>query len=276
MTHSIAQRRATEVRLFGAAGYALSLQVGHPTIAAGVRDHSNYRTDPWSRFFGTTDFVAVLLYGTPEHAAKASARLREMHRRIRGTDVDGTRYSALEPSAYAWVHATLAEAIVRGHHVFGTPFTHGEKEAFWQEWLSLGALMGIRDGDLPDTWDGFVLYKDDMVDNVLCHNDVVADVQETAARATGGSPFPWLPPRVWGVAGKPLGRYAAFLGRGTMGHRLRDKLEIPWSAKQQRRFARIAAVHRAADPIVVGPLRHAGPLALKIRGREIAKGPFAA
>lgn len=276
MSKTIAQRRATDVRIFGAAGYALALQVAHPTIAAGVRDHSSYRTDPWSRFFGTTDFVTILLYGSPAHAATASANLREMHRRIRGTDPSGTRYSALEPSAYAWVHATLAEAVVRGHHVFGTAFTHREQEAFWQEWLALGRLMGIRDGDLPDTWVDMQVYKNEMIDTVLTANDVVADVQRVAARARGGSPFSWLPPSVWGVAGVTLGKYGAFLGRGTMGHRLRDKLDIPWTNAQQRRFARVAALHRAATPIMIGPLRHAGPLALKIRQREIAKGPFAA
>jgi hypothetical protein len=37
-SNSIVRRRATDVRLFGAAGYALVLQLGHPTIAAGVRD----------------------------------------------------------------------------------------------------------------------------------------------------------------------------------------------------------------------------------------------
>lgn len=276
-THrTIAQRRATDVRLFGAAGYALTLQVGHPTIAAGVRDHSNYTSDPWTRFFGTADFLAILLYGSADQATRASANLRTMHRRIRGTDLDGSKYSALEPSAYAWVHATLAEAIVRGHHVFGTQFTLAEKDAFWNEWLELGSMMGIRDGDLPDTWAGLQRYKDEMIDTVLGPNDVVSQVQQTAAHASGGSPFSWLPAPVWGLAGRPLGKYASFLGRGTMGPKLRDKLEIEWSAKQQRAFGRVAAIHRAANPIVVGPLRHAGPLALKIRKHEIAKGPFAA
>lgn len=276
MTTTIVQRRATDVRLFGAAGYALTLQVGHPTIAAGVRQHSDYATNPWGRFFGTTDFVALLLYGSPEQATRASANLREMHRRIRGTDVDGTKYSALEPSAYAWVHATLAEAIIRGHHVFGREFTLRQKDEFWREWVRLGSMMGIRDGDLPETWSAFEVYRDDMIANVLQHNDVIDAVQQTAAHAQGGSPFPWLPAPVWGLAGRPLGLYGAFLGRGTMGPILREKFHIPWSDKQQRRFSRVAAAYRASNPVIVGPLRQAGPLALKIRQREIAKGPFAA
>lgn len=274
MTKTLVQRRATDVRIFGAAGYALLLQVGHPTIAAGVRDHSNYAADPWGRFFGTADFVNLLVYGKPDETARATASLREMHRKIRGTDPTGARYSALEPTAYAWVHATLAEAIVRGHHVFGVEFTLAEKQRFWDEWLRLGGMLGVRDGDLPTAWGDFQLYKSDMIENVLSRNDVVDAVQDKAARATGGSPFPWLPARAWGVAGKPLGVFGAFLARGTMGPALRDKFEIPWSASQQRTFSRIAAASRATTPILVPPLRQAGPLALKIRKREIAKGPF--
>jgi uncharacterized protein (DUF2236 family) len=272
---TIVQRRASDVRIFGAGGYALALQVGHPTIAAGVRDHSNFAVDPWGRFFGTVDFVNLLVYGQPQQVAAATRGLREMHARIRGTDAHGKKYSALEPSAYAWVHGTLAEAIVRGHHIFGTAFTKPEKEEFWREWRDLGAQMGVRDGDLPDTWDGFQAYLRDMIDNVLEYSEMIDVIQGVAGRAVGGSPFAWLPPRAWAVAGKPLGRYGAFLGRGTMGSVLRAKYRIDWSARDQWLFARVAAAHRAARPVLPPPLRRAGPLALKLRQRQIATGPFA-
>lgn len=274
-SNSIVQRRATDVRLFGAAGYALLLQVGHPTIAAGVRDHSNYVADPWGRFSNTADFVNLLVYGSPAQTAKATAGLRDMHRRIRGTDVDGTRYSALEPSAYAWVHATLAEAIVRGHQVFGTALTAAEKQQFWDEWLRLGSMLGVRDGDLPARWPEFQAYKDEMIETTLVRNDVVDAVQHKAARATGGSPFPWLPARVWGIAGRPLGLLGSFLARGTMGSALRAKFEIPWSSTDQVVFSQIAAASRASTPVLPAPLRHAGPLALKLRKTDITRGPFA-
>ncbi|MDP1794941.1 MAG: hypothetical protein Q8K63_12480 [Acidimicrobiales bacterium] len=59
-----------------------------------------------------------------------------------------------------------------------------------------------------------------------------------------------------------------------LGPALRDKFDIPWSPRQQMTFARFAAASRAATPVLVAPLRTAGPLALKLRKREIAKGPF--
>ena len=227
---TIVQRRATDVRIFGAAGYALLLQVGHPTIAAGVRDHSNYVADPWGRFFGTADFVNLLVYGSPEQTANATGRLREMHRRIRGTDLDGSRYSALEPSAYAWVHATLAEAIVRGHHVFGTEFSVAEKQQFWDEWLRLGSMLGVREGDLPDTLGRLPGLPER-------HDRHHARTQRRRRRrpTKGGAGDGRLAvpvaarPRLGLSPGDRSVVFGAFLARGTMGPALREKFEIPWT-----------------------------------------------
>ncbi|HUR78134.1 MAG TPA: oxygenase MpaB family protein [Acidimicrobiales bacterium] len=274
-TATLVQRRATDVRLFGAAGYALALQLGHPTIAAGVRHHSNFTADPWGRLVGTVDFVNLLVYGTPDQTSTATRNLRAAHARIRGTDAHGHRYTALDPQAYAWVHATLADAIVRGHQVFGTALNDAQKDRFWREWMALGAQMGVRPAELPATWVGFCDYRRDVIDNLLEHNDMIEVAQDVAADASGGSPLPWLPPRVWAIAGRPLGRYGAFLARGMMGARVREKFQVPWSAQRQRAFVAIAAAHRAAGPVMPPPLRHAGPAVLKLRRREIAQGPFA-
>ena len=260
MTQTIVQRRATDVRLFGAGGYALALQLGHPTIAAGVRDHSSFAQDPWRRFFGTVDFVNLLVYGTPEQTARATRNLRAMHARIRGTDAHGHAYRALDRDAYAWVHATLAEAIVRGHHVFGTELRAEEKDEFWREWLALGAQLGVRDGDLPESWEGLRSYVQATVDDVLEYNDMIDVAQGVARRAPMS----------------PLSRWGAFLARGTMGAQLRAKYRIAWSSRDQWAFARIAAAHRAAGPVLPPVLRHAGPVILRVRARRIASGPFAA
>ena len=53
----------------------------------------------------------MLVYSGRE-AVAAGRRLRELHKRFRGNRADGTRYSALEPEAYAGVHATLLEPAV--------------------------------------------------------------------------------------------------------------------------------------------------------------------
>ena len=39
-------------------GRALLLQVAHPLVAAGVADHSDYRSDPWGRLVRTLETMS--------------------------------------------------------------------------------------------------------------------------------------------------------------------------------------------------------------------------
>src|SRR4051794_18954650 len=94
-------RAANDIRTMSTAGYALILQVAHPTVGAGVGQHSNFAADPWSRLLRTLDYVNGTIYGGPDLAAEIGRRVRGMHRSIKGVRPDGERYHALEPAAYA-------------------------------------------------------------------------------------------------------------------------------------------------------------------------------
>src|SRR5437588_2000009 len=122
---SVTWRTTSDARLYAVMLYPLLLQVAHPTVGAGVRDYSDFDRRPWNRLLRTIDYVTLLVYGGPE-AAPAGRRLREIHKQFRGVREDGRRYHALEPDAYAWVHATLIDTYVSGHEQFGTPMTQSE------------------------------------------------------------------------------------------------------------------------------------------------------
>lgn len=274
---SMVRQRAGDIRLLlGASGYVLVLQVAHPTVAAGVRDHSNFRADPWGRLLRTLDYAYLLAYSSQRTASEVGAVLREMHRPLRGTDPAGRRYSALEPSAYAWVHATLAEGVVRGHELLGRPLSQVQVNQFWSEWLTLGRILGVRDGDLPHRWPELTAYFKAMVDDVLEDSEVVHDVLAATRRPSGPSPFPWLDRRVLTVAARPFGPYGHLMTIGMMPPSLRAKLGVGWSPRQERTFRALAAGHRAATPLLPPPLRQMGPTYLRLRRGAIAQGPFAA
>src|SRR3954468_5950395 len=103
---SIAWRYASDARTLTGAGAALILQVAHPTVAAGVREHSNFQQDPWGRLLRTLDHTNLLLYGGPEAARVTGERLREMHKRIKGVKADGTASHALATEGDAWEQAS--------------------------------------------------------------------------------------------------------------------------------------------------------------------------
>src|SRR4051794_4673524 len=67
---TIAWQRAGDVRVLLAAGYALLLQVSHPTVGAGVSEHSRFRSDPWGRLLRTLDYSCTMVYAGPRQAGE--------------------------------------------------------------------------------------------------------------------------------------------------------------------------------------------------------------
>ncbi len=268
-------RAAGDSRILATAGYALLLQVAHPTVGAGVMEFSDFRADPWGRLLRTLDYVHGSIYGGPELAAEIGARVRAMHRSIRGVRPDGERYHALEPGAYAWVHATLASAFVDGHRVLGSPMTPAGADAFWAEWRRMGRLIGIRARDLPEDWARFGAYFDDVVAHVLGDNPTVRLVLETLS-APAAPPLRFLPPRAWRAVSGPAAAQQRLLTVGMLPAGLRHRLELPWGEREERRFRRLAALSRASTPAIRGPLGDFGPLYVRARRGALRRGDVAA
>ncbi|HEX6389667.1 MAG TPA: oxygenase MpaB family protein [Solirubrobacteraceae bacterium] len=271
---SVTWRYMSDVRGFAAAGSALLLQVAHPTIAGGVREHSNFKEEPWDRLLRTVDYVNLMVYGGPETAARTGRALREGHKRIKGIDPQGRRYHALEPEAFAWVHATLAYAVVAAHRRFGRPMSDGEIEQYWREWRRLGRLLGIRDGELPADWAGFRAYVDWMIAERLEDNDVVRDVLASVTRPTE-SPLRRVPDRVWATATLPMHQIISVATVGLLPPALRAKLDLELSSSQQARLRALGLLSRASTPVLPGTLKVSGPLYLQRRQRAIDRGQFA-
>ena len=271
---SVTWRVAGDVRLLAGAAYALLLQVSHPTVGAGVTEHSRFAEDPWGRLFRTLDYLNGTVYGGPVLAGEIGRRVRAVHHHIKGVRPDGVRYHSLEPEAYAWVHATLAKSIVKGHRVLGTPMSVRETETFWEEWRRAGRLVGVRERDLPETWRGFVSYCREMVADRLERTAAVDEVLETIAGPA--VPPPHVPAAVWPVLRFPAARQARLTTAGLLGPVLRERFGIEWKGAHARAYAAAAAASRASGPLMRGPLAEFGPYYLRWRREALARGEVAA
>ncbi|HEX5909227.1 MAG TPA: oxygenase MpaB family protein [Thermoleophilaceae bacterium] len=268
-------RAFNDVRLLNTSGFATLLQVAHPTVGHGVHQYSSFVKDPWGRLLRTLDYVHGTIYGGPELAGEIGARVRNMHKSIKGTKADGSRYSAMEPDAFAWVHATLAHSVFEGYRVFATPMTSHEREAFWREWLGVGRLIGVRERDLPQRASGFKEYFDAVVDEQLQWTPAIPEVLDTLSAAPPPS-VPGLRPGVWRLLRRPMAAQLRVATVGLLPERLRRRLELPYSARERRTLAAMAALSRASGPAMRGPLAEFGPNYVRWRHEALDRGDVAA
>jgi uncharacterized protein (DUF2236 family) len=268
---SVAWRATSDLRLYFGMLYPLLLQVAHPTVDAGVAEHSDFEQRPWDRLLRTVDYVSLLVYGGPD-AVAAGRRLRALHKRFRGTREDGARYSALEPAAYAWVHATLIDTYVRTNGRFGRPLTHNEVDRFYREYRGLGRLIGVRDRDLPPTWPQFRAYfrrtAHDQLTRTASVERVLATIHDVAAPPMPISDLAWRAIRV------PARRALRLGGIGLMDPWLRRRLEIRWSRIDEAQFRALGLTARRIAPLMPTSLKVMGPAHLDWRRAEIASGPL--
>ena len=187
---------------------ALTMQVAHPAVGAGVDEYSVFRTDPWGRGERSLRSLQLWVYGG-EEAAEEGRRLRELHRTIQGTDARGRSYHALDPAYYAWVHATGFPVYQHALRYLARPLTEAQERQLYAEWLQVGRVLGIHDRDMPQTIEEFWPYyrrmlAEELEATVVVRELIATDRRRAAARPAGrrccgcccGSLWPVLLPAV--------------------------------------------------------------------------------
>src|SRR5262245_64612965 len=104
--------------LLGAGPRALLLQIAHPSVAAGVAEHSDFRADPWRRLDGTLRSYLRIVYGSTAVARAEIRRLNELHKSVRGAG-----YRARDPDLSMWVHATLVDSTMAAYDAWLEPLS---------------------------------------------------------------------------------------------------------------------------------------------------------
>jgi uncharacterized protein (DUF2236 family) len=125
---------------------ALLLQSLHPLAMAGVAEHSDYRGDPWGRLQRTSYFIAVTTFGRVPDAEAAIARVRGIHRRVRGTAPDGRPYAASDPHLLKWVHLAEVDSFLDTHRRYGaTRLTPAQEDAYLADAAEIAVRLGVVD-----------------------------------------------------------------------------------------------------------------------------------
>ena len=235
-------------------GRALLMQVAHPVVAAGVEQHSDFRANPWKRLTGTLDLYFSVVFGGDPRARRAGANLRALHREIKGVDEDGNRYHALDPEAFAWVHATLVDSAVQMIERFRRGMTDAERQRYYDEMGQVGALYGVRSQDLPADWTSFQSYVDEMARERLRDSQTVRDVLHSVMHPARPPVLP-VPDALWRAGSWPGAALARLVTIGTLPVPLRERLALSWTEGQQRTLEASQQAIRRVQSVIPDRLR---------------------
>lgn len=242
---SVSWRIDRELVVLAGGSCALLLQAAHPSVAAGVAQHSTYATDPFGRLFRTLDSSFRVVFGSRSEALAAIRRVNAIHRSVRGRRDDGVAYSALDPEALLWVHATLVDTALRVYSRFVTPLRPGDEQRYHEESARVGLALGIPEGSMPPTIGALREWMAAMVADGRVR--VTDDARRIARTVLYPSRFP--PRAVWDLA--------HLVSIATLPDQIRRQYGIGWSAARERGMERLAAASRRLLPRIPEPLRTA-------------------
>ena len=242
-----------EAVIFLGAGRALLLQLAHPRVAAAIAEHSSTFADPIGRFHRTFDIVFAMVFGSLDRALLASRQLHRRHGMIAGQMPEtvgpfaaGSGYCANDVPSLRWVHATLVETALMAHDLVLPPLSAEERERYWAESRTFGALFGLTGDDLPADWSSFAAYIAAMTQSDTL--TVSPAAREIATQIFTGA-RPWLRPPRW---------YRA-LTASMLPERLRAGFRFELDAREIRSADNALTWIRRVYPKLPDRLRYVGP-----------------
>ena len=248
---SMIRRLARERVLLLYGPTATVLQVAHPLVGAGVRDHSTFESDPLARLHRTLEAVYAITFGTRRDAAAAAGGIARLHARVRGTlepgGGDGERafYSAADPELLLWVSATLIACAVEAYERFVGPMTTAEREEYHRQSRQWAAYFGLPPGYGPQSYGQFEAYYRAMLADERLGSHPVS--QAVAARVASPMHPVWV---------RPLGLPTRLVLAQTLPGGVRERLGFASTPTSRRAWRTGSAALRAALPRMPGRVRY--------------------
>lgn len=242
---SVSWRIDRELVVLAGGSCALLLQAAHPAVAAGVEEHSTYASDPFGRLLRTLTSSFSVVFGPRTEAEATLARINRIHAAIRGRTAEGSPYSALDPDALLWVHATLVDTALRVHDRFVAPLDAGDRQRYHEESAAVAIALGVLEDRIPPTVDGLRAWMRTMID------DGSVRVTPAARRIARTILYPvrFTPRVAWDAA--------HLVSIATLDPEIRRQYGVRWNAARERGVERLAAVSRATVPRLPSLIRHA-------------------
>jgi uncharacterized protein (DUF2236 family) len=158
------QINSEQVLLFGGRA-ALLMQLAHPSVAAAVAEHSNFRDDPLGRLRRTIGTMQGIIFGDLDRSARLIAHVNGRHERVVGSTPGGGNYRATDPELLMWVYSTLVTSSVNVYRALVRALDDDEITRYYEETRLLAGLFGIPDTVLPGTLGELETWMDERIES---------------------------------------------------------------------------------------------------------------
>ena len=217
---SLARRINRENVLFLGGGRALLMQLAHPKVAAGVDEHSDFRSRPMYRLRRTIRLTMAIVFGDRETALTAARIVNQVHGRVRGRG-----YHAMDPDLLLWVHATLVDSALVTYETFVRRLAPAERDQFYQEMTLVGELLGVPRTHFPASIRDFDFYIARQIeDGTVRVGPIALDLGRLVVR-----------PRIFRLPG-PAFLPLEVITAGLLPPSLRRQYALPWGRGRRRAF----------------------------------------
>ena len=245
---SVTWRVNRESVLLLGGGRALLLQVAHPSVGAGVAQHSGYREDPWGRLSRTLDVTRRIVFGDTGTAMQASHQLRGVHAHVRGTIEDGARagesYAAADHELLLWVWATLVESALLIYTRYVGPLKVTDVEAYYEEQKRFLTACGAPADAAPATFAQFMAWYDETVEHALEVTPPARDVADAILR-----------PRRLPLPLRPAFDALNLATVGLLPPTLREDYGLGWGPQRERLLGAQTSLVRRLMPLLPSLVR---------------------
>ena len=219
-------RRVQREHVVGLAGpRALLMQAAHPVAFAGFFMSTSSLADPYARLRRTAHALDTITFGGRAAADAVAARVRSVHRRIRGRLREpagrfeaGTPWAADDPDLLLWIVATVADSSLLVYERYVRQLSRAERQAYWDDYRVLGSLFGLDDADMPAFFEDFRAYVASMVAGADLH--VTPQARELAIEIVMRPPVP--------VVARPLLELANTITVGLLPAPIRSQYGFRW------------------------------------------------
>jgi uncharacterized protein (DUF2236 family) len=172
---------------------ALLLQALHPPSMWGTAQNSELM-DPrraWARLGRTIEFVRVRTYGTHEEVERVGRRVRKLHSKLSGLNLDtGEVFAVDAPENLLWVHMGEVDSYLDVALRAGIPLTRQDADAFVDEQRRAGAVVGLDPATIPASVADMRDYYADMRGRIYACREAKEGLRRLYTPAV---PRQWLP-----------------------------------------------------------------------------------